>query len=844
MYYYKILQRWRADLDDIFSAASNEHASWPPANVDHCLRAFPKRPELVKALAIELSEMIIDAEEDGNALLGKIAHPHQLGHLKWLVFALMEGGSSYLIEGGPGSGKTLVLGAIINALTRLQIDGVMDGVAAYGTHREFVLAQQAFSLEDRRKHMEMERTGKDISDDCKYIKQILGEDALTYIPRAEWAAIRSQEVRSQATAVAKLKKIILKKEGGDVFLEEHGDKLTQIAVLLSGEGTLVFDVDDSVMLLPLSKPSKSTSVEEQFSYSGDFGAGIPPQYVAEGLVAARRGADIGNSIQKHSAETKERVRVLLTTAQSILQQNFHGPIRTILQNVQAIIVDEGRNAAPAFQEAIALEKEAVNRGEEDPPLVFMASALSTTNEMGARPYADRYSPRLTIPECMEPGPDGRQVSPDMGAHLFPRKGGTLYPAGTIEALDQFLNEYFMDSPLTEKLGLPPPSECTTIVTVDTKDISEAVRRLRKEYAKRGIDAVVVPFKTSNAKGTGSANNKAPYSERIFQWMHDEKDAAHVKVLVAAPNDVSDALSIRTLRHVAIGTRVSRKNLLRIASRLQHANGHLQPGGERYRGYLLQQLFQSSNTRDTIFSLLGFADDEEHDSYIPLQVIRGSRGAALDKADSENLDTVSIPQNTNEMNQAQGQIIPQPEEVDTSITEEEDLPIASVLSSSAWDDLPIIAERAVGSWSDPATRLAFTNIVIEYLIPIRPRFMRQNWEAWDTRLRALMAENNYPTVMVQAVREQFIEGVKYESKMENERKREEIVPQKTKRLIGVSKEASDEPDPALLKSQEEEDAEREDELLAMEPDPEEIKEIAAARKKAAMQKRKKNFMQQS
>lgn len=759
LFYIRTLERWRKDLDAAFTEKENRHASYPSEDVLDGLRGYRKLPKLSQDIILELSDMILDSEENDGELLGKIAHPHQLGHLKWLVLSLMEGGSSFLIEGGPGSGKTLVLGALMRACTRLQMKGLLDGVVAFATHKEYILNQQVFNPDDRRRYLEQELRAWDLQDDADFMQKFLGNSCTECIPRAEWEKLRRASIRGKDNAVLKLQELVLKNNGQD-FWEKNKEVMYQLAAILCGEGVLVYDIDELPMFLPLSSPPENPA---DISYSGDLGKGIPNEYLKENRVAARKGADIDNALDAITNETADDVRVLLTTASTILQKKHHGAIRGILPRVKVVLVDEGNTACSNFQASIEQGIDTVTAEVREPVLVFMASALSTTNGIDSRPQADKYSPRKTIAECMEPGADGRQVSPDMGADVYPYIGDTLYPVGTTEAFHQMMEHHFEEFPLNTELDQPQPSECTTVMAVNGPDIVPATEYLREEYKEEDIPAIIVPFRMNKERRTSSGNTRHPYSARVFQWLNDKGlDDKHVKILVGTTLDLRDALSIQTLRHVSIGTKITQNNLLRLASRLQHADHHLKEGGERYRGMVSQQIFQGSDPKNNIFSLLGHADGKPHPSHIPMAVVRGSRGAALDAADADGIKEVSSPETKKDLKKltkVEGHVPPRILTNQHAILYDWQLDIAAAEHDPVWNDLELIALRAVRNWQDVYVQQTFQSILLERIMPVRPQVMRENWTAWQETLCILMRDQDNPQDMLNVVRRRFISAAK-------------------------------------------------------------------------------------
>ncbi len=762
--------RWRSEMEAVFNPKTNEHASWPATDPRALFEEFAKRPKLAIEMSLELSTIILEIEQAEGLFLDKQTYAHQLGQLKWLALSLLEGGTSYMIEGAPGSGKTLILGAIMMAATRLQMRGLMDSAIVYGTHRPYILAQQTFSGSDRRMRLMKEPTIHDVRQEVECCIKILGPGAAEFFHQKMWQELRKKRYHNKEEAIEAISLVIRERSGGKKFLQSKKDLLTEVARFLTIEAVVLYDIDDSVMIVPLS-PAPVTDDDNVMSYGGDIGGGIPPHYLKDGFVAARKGADVdGNAIEQPKkgvpVHSLDSVRVLLTTAPSVAMRTYRRSIVDILRRTGIVIVDEGREPATRFQDAV-IEESAEGTTE---PLVFIASALSTTNGLGSRPYADRYSPRLTIPEAMEPGPDGKQVLPNVGVDMFPGNGSALYPSETAEALQQLVQAHFAELPLPQKIELPQPHLATSLIVVSNDSIAEAILLLRQEYAKRGIAADVIPFRSCVEK-TGDGNNKPPYSERVLQAMMDdcvsEDGTKRIRVMVASPDTVKDALSIPTLQNVTIGTAkgISKTVLLRIFGRLQHSNRH-RGAGPAYRGYFRQGLYQNTKIDETIFQLLA---EQEGDSvrWTPLQILKGDAGAKADTERVEGLPTMTIPLSTKglqQRTQQRGMAVKQmalqrAHAAAAAAIKPRNTVLAEIATSSEWEKLERVAGRAKGYLADKTIWLAFVDIVLESLRKIAPTFMttHEMWPAWAHEFTITMAASKDEglDVVINAARSRLI-----------------------------------------------------------------------------------------
>ncbi len=755
------LVRWRADIADVFNPDKNEHATWPPEDPRRLFEYFSSRPKLAVEMALELSTMILEIEREDGVFLEKKTYAHQLAHLKWLALSLLRDGTTYLIEGAPGTGKTLVLGSIMAAATRLQMRGLMNDAVMYATHKPFILAQQTFNAHDRRLRLIQPPDPTCIRQEVSYIQKLVGSETL--FPRNVWRDMRKERHTRDAALRAIETHLRASPEGQDV-LSTKSELLDPIVRLMTGDAVLVYDVDADMMHLPLS-PAEVTDDETVGYYSGDIGRGIPRSYVDQQLVASRKGADVhGVKLDcTKNGQSLDGVRVVLTTAPTILMRGMRHSIQDILGRTGIIIVDEGRNAATAFQDAV---REA--SGKKEKPLVFAASALSTTNGLASRPYADSYSPRLTIAAAMEPGPDGHQVLPNIGVDMFPGRGNALYHSSTVEAVHQFVEAHFTDLPLPEREHLPQLYLCTSIIVVSGETLAETVRMLRQEYRNRGIAADVIPF-CKHPEKSGAGNTQYPYSERVLQAMMDSPEESadrRVRVMVAGPDSIKDALSIPTLQNVTVATAkgISKNVLLRILGRLQHSNKH-RAAGPAHRVYFRQGLYQDTKAEETVFQLLG-----EHTGssmqWVPLQILKGDHGAEADRKRVTGLPSMSVPLSDEELGKRRaekGMRVKTLELHRLHVESNGHVPRSAaaeaVQSSAVWSAFDPIIARALPLWHDTAARKAFCDIAIERMrTDVVPDFMvaPDIWPTWNTELMLIAFRHAHvgPQAILDALKERI------------------------------------------------------------------------------------------
>ncbi|MSR67917.1 hypothetical protein EXS65_03800 [Candidatus Peribacteria bacterium] len=765
-----LLKDWRRQLNQIFSKKSNEDSSWPPEDPLKCFRQYFNRPVLARELALELASIITEIEGNKGRFGDKVLYPHQLGQLKWLVMALIEDGSSFLIENAPGTGKTLVLGIIMHAATRLQIRGIMQENVIFATHKPFTLAQQAFSPADRLRRLALPPTYADINEEWQYFESVFSKEVKSQWKKEDWRKLRLERIRTLEEAKERILTVMFRgreKHSGDDSAFEAG--LAMTARLLCSQGALIDDIDGGQMVLPLSQRDIAYD-EGTFGFSGDLGKGIPPEYIRDGLVLSRKGGESNADqlIEKTAGQKKmHQVRVAMVVARSILscQKSLH----QVLENTGLILIDEGRNATTAFQEAI----DKIRKKKRDAAIVCMATALRVTNGIDSRPYANRYSLLLSTEEAIEAG-----VLPDVGVDVFPGVSEPLYPSDSVQGLEQMIKRHFTDMEMPKAIKRPQPYECNSVVVVAPDSIEATVRRLREEYANRGLPAIVIPFNDSQKHSGG--NIHPPKSDRIFAGMLDEIRDEHgkpiPKILVSAPLNIADGLSLTNLGNVTIGTskNVGIKTIKRIFNRLQHSSLHKTFGSD-YRGYFRQQLTQETLPNETLFHILGMdagldKDMEKHGNirWIALQALLGKNARTKDRKLITTMKATHIPFTKEAFNRRKTEgsksLLESEHErrmAMISRTERKGMTETKILKAPEWQTLLALCPMARKDWKNEQTRNEFKKMLLSVANLLATPFMKnKHWAAWEGRLLLAMEKStDDPECWLEAAQEKLVSGVK-------------------------------------------------------------------------------------
>lgn len=734
-----LLKKWRQEFNTIFTQKTNKNASWPPEDPLHCFRNYFNRPLLAREMAIELAALITEIESDGGKFGDKMLRDYQLGQLKWLVMALLEDGTSFLIENPPGVGKTIILGALMKAATRLQIRGIMNGVILYGTHKSFILSQQTFGAEDRRKRLRQPPRISELKQEWEYVRYLLGGAAASKIGGLdEWEKLRTGKYQNTSNAEDQVLMIL---ENAPC----HPDDLRSVASLLTAQSVLVRNADDRWMQIPLTEQETVEDVDA-LGMTGDVGTGVPLEYLQRHWVLSRRGADadeenvIGKSTSmKHRKDT----RVVMTVAQSI--KSAKSSIASLVAHAGIVLIDEGKNAATTFQQAVLDARKKLAKGSDEEPLVFMASALGITNGNANRPYADRYSLGLSTLEAMERG-----VVPNVGVDLFPHASAPLYPSGSVEAMEQLIEAHFKTLELPKEIGQLQPNECNSMIVVSPFAVNAVTRRLQEEYDRRGIPAYVIPFNNSKRDENMTGNAQPPISERVFVAMSDDlKDPSGrnvVKVMVSSPLHIADAVSLPMVMNITIGTAmgVSKNTLLRIFGRLQHSTmHHEQPSS--FRGYFRQGLYLETTPEETLLHLLGDGADLEAKvsasgmlRLVPLQILQAQSACKEDAVRTASMKKIHMPFTTTALRRrrkASGKSLKKAEEKRSAQermthTKEIRPDPEQLIFKRCWVELQNLASTLLREWHSADIQHRLRKEIIQACHSLAPSFMLQKWETWE------------------------------------------------------------------------------------------------------------------
>lgn len=597
-------------LNDVFKPEDNDHAVYPPSTAAEFVRErFSLAPEFHRALTGELWTLIRELDQSDNLVNGKRLYDHQLAHLIWVAASVTDGRkspTSFFIEGAPGTGKTLTLGILMQALVHLQMRGLLDGKIAYCTAKPYHLSDKVHGQGMGKRRVlrapPYVATDKDINRRRLALRRINPEFMDRLFPKKAWMTLFAER---PATG-EKARQLV------DQYVADHDlhpgqadeSMLAGIAHILASQATTVRGPDRTTELLTLQPPPDNHSQME--AHTGDAAFAIPLKYP----VYARENIGI-------STATRSAARVVLEPALVFTSARQVEKTREELhRHVRVVMCDEAQRRQPlTFQEPV------VDAGAAEPPLVFAA---------GSRWYDkawERRSPSHSFPESIRRG-----ILPDLGVRLFPSAEAPHFPAETEQALKQLITTFFQPVRCFDQFQLPQASDVNTLFVVHGRLVDLAVNKLRKIYAKHNSAAEVRPFH-------GNEEDR----EVLQLWFDTERDGPNV--LVSSPGIVKESLDLGTIRHLVIGTRVTADMIYHLTGRLAHSRAMI---NKNDRVLLTLQQLANSNLRATPFVALdhGREFSEEGFTWINGHALMSDKAFRRDqrqvKVISQRDDMVKVP----------------------------------------------------------------------------------------------------------------------------------------------------------------------------------------------------------
>ena len=581
-------------LAKVFPPSENPQSLYPPLSAEEFVsRRFATAPEFHRHLAQELWTLLREISGDKRQVNLKKLYDHQLAHLIWAAASLTDGPTSptsFFIQGAPGTGKTLTLGVLMQACIRLQQRQLMKGKIAYCTAKPYHLSDKV-----RGKGMGHRRvlrtppytlSEKDINRRrlalCRMDKQFMQ----TFFPRKAWNALFVKRPATEDEACRVIDDYF--QDAGLSAAEADTEMLANVVKVVASLATTVRGPSGATELLTLPPvPNVTQQIE---SHTGDAAFAIPPDYP----VFARENIGISTATRGEARVVLEPA-LMFTSVRQIerYQEELH-------RHVQVILCDEAQRRQPlAFQEPV------VSAGAEQVPLLFAA---------GSQWYGkawNRRSPMHSFPESIRRG-----ILPDLGVRIFPSAQALHFPSETEEAVEQLIKLFFQPLSNFKELGLPQPYDVNTLVVVHGRLVDPMVERLRQAYVTRGASATVRPFH-------GNEEDR----EALQIWFDTEGEGPHV--LVSSAAIVKESLDLLSLRHLAVGAKVSADVLYHLIGRLAHGRSLR---NKTDRMLVTLQQFANSNLAATPFLALdhGQTFSDEGFTWINGHALMSARAFQQDK----------------------------------------------------------------------------------------------------------------------------------------------------------------------------------------------------------------------
>ena len=521
-------------LAEVFPPSENPQSQYPPLSADEFVsRRFATAPEFHRHLAQELWTLLREINDNKRQVNRKKLYDHQFAHLIWIAAALTDGPNSptsFFIQGAPGTGKTLTLGVLMQACIRLQQRQRMNGKIAYCTAKPYHLSDKV-----RGKGMGHRRvlrsppytlSEKDINRLrlalCRMDQQFMKR----FFPRKAWNALFAKRPATEGEARRVVDHYF--QAAGLSVAESDETMLADVVKVLASLATTVRGPSGATELLRL--PPAPDVTEQIESHTGDAAFAIPQDYP----VFARENIGISTATRGQARIVLEPA-LMFTSVRQIerYQEELH-------RHVQVILCDEAQRRQPlAFQEPVE------SAGAEQVPLLFAAGSQWYGKAWNCR------SPRHSFPESIRRG-----ILPDLGVRIFPSAQALHFPSETEEAVEQLLQLFFQPLNSFHELGLPQPCDVNTLVVVQTRLVDPIVERLRAACTTRNASATVRPFH-------GNEEDR----EALQIWFDTEGEGPNV--LVSSAAIVKESLDLLSLRHLAVGAKVSADVLYHLIGRLAH-----------------------------------------------------------------------------------------------------------------------------------------------------------------------------------------------------------------------------------------------------------------------------------
>lgn len=566
-----LYRRLTAQHDAVFDPAESD-AELP--NAKEFAEEIDKAPEFHQLLASELVTLMKECESNEWEVNGDPLWEHQ----KALVFEFVQklaakrgnrSVMSVLMEEAPGTGKTRIMGLIIQALSRLMVRGLFDGNVLVLVKRKAMVGQQSMSVAERRDAVmttnftkEREKQARDqyrYFDNSAFIS--LGK---VVIEKNDWLELARQNYdtidEAKEAFVAELQRLgtydsVMLMPNVDTLLEDIGHLLARRGGVIQAPKAAGINGTGELEVIRLGPPQKNDGKK------GDFLFGVPDELLESGAVHLQTNFDLRNA--SHASKPGEDTRIAVLSRLSLLQHNSRVVIRDFLKNVKFIFADEAGLSSDGELANIVMHKDI---GGKKPPFVFAATAFNR----GGRLHYDADLSKLDT-EAAVNSEDG--VLQPQRLVCFPNNEEELLPSGTIEAADQMIERYVASLELPDRQKAPQPNEGHNLIVVHKDLVPYVVARLRA----KGLGKQVISC---------DDNGDEQYNAVLQAAMNDPK--APPVCLVGSTTFVIDSFDWRLLQSTwmcAPESKQDHETLIRLFGRQFHS--------AQKDGYIVQQRFSDT-----------------------------------------------------------------------------------------------------------------------------------------------------------------------------------------------------------------------------------------------------------
>lgn len=566
-----LYRRFTAHHESVFDSGETDTQA---LSAKEFVEEIDDAPELHQLLAAELTTLIQEYEKNDWEVNGDPLWEHQ----KALVFEFVQKLAakrgnrpimSVLMEEAPGTGKTRIMGIIIQALSRLMVRGLFDGNILVLVKRKAMVGQQSMSVAERREAVmttdltkEREKQARDqykYFDNSAFIslrKVVIEKNKWLELARRNYETIReAREAFVMALEDAGTYEDVMLMPNVDALLDDIAHLLARRGGVIRAPKAAGINGTEELEVIRLGPPQRDTGKK------GDFLFGVPDELMEGGAVHLQSNFDFKHA--PHGEKPDENTRIAVLSRLSLLQHNSRVAIRDYLSGVRFIFADEAGLSSDGEIANIVMHPDV---GGKRQPFVFAATAFNR----GGRLHYDAELSKLGT-EAAVNSDDG--VLQPQRLVCFPGNEEELLPSGSLEAADQMIERYVSSLSFPERQGVPQPHDGHSLIVVPKDLVPYVVAKLRS----KGLGKQVISC---------DDNGDEQYNAVLQAAMNDPK--APPICLVGSTTFVIDSFDWRLLQSTwmcAPESKQDHETLIRLFGRQFHS--------AQKNGYIVQQRFSDS-----------------------------------------------------------------------------------------------------------------------------------------------------------------------------------------------------------------------------------------------------------